>query len=645
VSWRFPSAVAQLAALAAIGLLVAVVVAAVTGTPARATSYAQAPSYAQPLPEASGGLDVVPFPGTPDVPPGTRIDFPALAPAQLVSIRAVGSHSGSHTGTLSAQPGGRGTQFTPDRPFAAGERVWVSAGLASKPAAAAAGAPGARSLRFSFQIATPAPEHVSGSASLGSAGSPSLKHSGFARSGPGSPKAKTQLTQTFHSAPRLHPPLVRMIGQDTDTAAGDIFLDAHHSAHRGPYILNSAGGLLWFGQLRGRRGLASDVRVQHYAHHPVLTYHQGTPTRGVGVLLNDHYQRVHTVTAGDGYQRQGFTMHEFQLTPQGTALAEVVATVHANLTSVGGPPNGLVYDTIIQEVDVASNRVVWEWSALGHLPLRDSYAKYQPGVPFEAFHLNSIQQLPGGNLLISLRHMWAVFSINKKSGKVNWELGGKHSSFSIGRGAHFEWQHDARLHGNRLLTVFDNGAGLTRNASQSRALKIFLDGRHATLLHAYEHIPAVLALSQGSVQLLPNGNVFVGWGFAPTFSEYTRAGRQIFTGWFHSPVQSYRAYRAHWTGKPPWPPSIDVTRPGPGKITVYASWNGATEVARWRVLAGASKTALKPVARAPRRGFETRVAVHTGQQYVEAQALAASGKVLATSKVDSRKGGCVGPEC
>jgi hypothetical protein len=402
---------------------------------------------------------------------------------------------------------------------------------------------------------------------------------------------------------------------------------------------------LWFGQLRGRRGLASDVRVQHYAHHPVLTYHQGTPTRGVGVLLNDHYQRVHTVTAGDGYQRQGFTMHEFQLTPQGTALAEVVATVHANLTSVGGPPNGLVYDTIIQEIDISTNRVVWEWSALGHLRLRDSYARYQPGVPYEAFHLNSIQQLPGGNLLISLRHMWAVFSINKKSGKVNWELGGKDSSFSIGPGAHFEWQHDARLHGRSLLTVFDNGAGLTRNASQSRALKIFLGARHASLLHAYEHIPPVLASSQGSVQLLPTGNVFVGWGFAPTFSEYTRGGRQIFTGWFGSPVESYRAYRARWTGKPLWPPSIDITRAGRGKITVYASWNGATQVARWRVLAGASKTALKPVARAPRRGFETRIAVKTGQQYVEVQALAAGGRVLATSKVDSRTGGCAGPEC
>jgi hypothetical protein len=147
------------------------------------------------------------------------------------------------------------------------------------------------------------------------------------------------------------------------------------------------------------------------------------------------------------------------------------------------------------------------------------------------------------------------------------------------------------------------------------------------------------------VQPLPGGNVFVGWGMAPTFSEYTRAGRQIFRGWFRSPVQSYRAYRAHWTGKPLWPPSIDVKLATRRKIRVYASWNGATQVTRWRVLAGASKTALRPVASAPRRGFETRIPVHARGHYVEVQALGGGGRVLGTSHVVSRKEGCAGPEC
>jgi hypothetical protein len=155
----------------------------------------------------------------------------------------------------------------------------------------------------------------------------------------------------------------------------------------------------------------------------------------------------------------------------------------------------------------------------------------------------------------------------------------------------------------------------------------------------------VLAWAEGGVQLLSGGNVFVGWGFSPMFSEYTAAGQQMFTAQFHSPAHSYRAYRDHWTGEPLTPPSLDVTPAGGDDITVYASWNGATQVTRWRVLAGKSKTALRPVGAAPRSGFETRIAVHTTAPYVEVQALAASGRLLGTSNVVSAKGGCSGPGC
>ncbi len=630
-----------LALFAAIALAVAVARLALGGAPARAASFAPA------LPEASGGLDVLPFPGTPDAPPGTNIDFPALAPGQLVSVRVVGSRSGLHAGTLSAQPGGRGTGFAPAHPFLAGERVSVTAALRSEAAAAGAGATGARRLRFSFTIARPAPLAMAASLAADCAGASACAATpaasrGAASTTPSASAAKKPRTHTFHSAPQLHAPVVVMVGKDTDHAAGDIFLDARHSSQNGPYILDAAGGLLWFGRL-GRHRIASDVTVQHYANHPVLTYYQGTPSRGVGVLLNEHYKRIHTVTAGDGYERQGISTHEFQLTPEGTALVEVHAPVHANLTSVGGPTDGVVGDSIIQEINIATNKVVWEWSAYHHIPLRDSYATYHPGQAYDAYHLNSLQQIPGGNLLVSFRHLSAVLSIHKKSGKINWELGGKHSDFSFGPGAHFEWQHDARLHSHGRLTVFDNGAGLAKSESESRALEIRLRGHRATLMHAYTHTPPVLAWSQGSVQLLPHGRVFVGWGESPTFSEYTHAGRQIFRAYFRSPIQSYRAFRDHWTGRPSWSPSIDVRPAGGGKFTIYASWNGATRVARWHVLGGARKSALKRIGGAPRRGFETPVALHTQARYFEVQAIAASGRVLGTSKVVKR--GCGGPYC
>ncbi len=619
------------AALAAIAAWTAL------GTPARASSIDTA------LPQASGGLNVLPFPGTPDAPAGTRIDFPALVPGQIASIRVVGSRSGRHAGSLSAQPRGSGAQFAPLRPFAAGERVSVAATLRSKAAGAASGLPGAKRLRFSFGIARPAPANVTIPAADDSLAKKRCGPQGYGPMKPGA--KKPPVTHSYHSAPKLHPPVVEMFGKDTDTSSGDIFLDARNSGHNGPYILNSQGDLLWFHPLGSCRLMARGTRVQYYQGHPALTYYQGPRSGGSGVLLNEHYQRIHTVKAGDGYSRYGLDTHELQLTPQGTALVTVHANVHANLTSVGGPPNGVVSDSIVQDINIATGKVVWEWSALAHLPVRDSYATYRPGHAYDAFHLNSIQEVGGGNVIISVRHMCAVYSISMKTGKINWELGGKHSSFKIGPGANFEWQHDARLHAHGLLTVFDNGAGLRKNESQSRALEIRLVGRTAKLVHAYEHLPAVLAWSQGSVQLLPHGNVFVGWGEAPTFSEYTQSGRQIFKAWFRSPAQSYRAYRDHWTGLPLGAPSVEVKRAGSGRVNVYASWNGATQIVRWRVLTGTTKTKFKAVAHAHWLSFETTVPLRTNKPYIEVQAIASNGKVLGTSKVVSSKGGCVGPEC
>jgi hypothetical protein len=140
----------------------------------------------------------------------------------------------------------------------------------------------------------------------------------------------------------------------------------------------------------------------------------------------------------------------------------------------------------------------------------------------------------------------------------------------------------------------------------------------------------VLARSQGSVQLLPNRNAFVGWGTIPTFSEYSPAGKQLFSGSYRSPIQSYRAYRFPWTGHPPWAPAIAVRRTtATNQFDVYASWNGATQVRWWRVLGGSSNTGpftkLKTV---PWSSFEASTTVSTGDAYFEVQALRHGRKLL-----------------
>jgi hypothetical protein len=581
---------------------------------------------------SSQGLDVLPFPGTPDASPGTDVDFPAVSQGQLGAVRVVGSRSGRHRGRLSAQPDGRGTAFSPDRQFAEGERVSVTACLRSAAAAAAAGAPGKRRVEFSFSVARPV--NVTGS-TRSSAAAGGRSPSAADRSAANSSK-----THSFVTHPDYHVPWITTSGNDTDTTSGHIFLNAQNTGQNALYFLNGKGEIQWYhpAPRQGHGPLAFNARVQNYRGRPVITYWQGkfsSPPgagRGEDLILNSSYKTIHKVRPGNGYQTQGFDLHDFTLTPSGTALAAVWTTpVHANLTSVGGPANGTVYDWIIQEVDAATNKVVWEWHALGHVPISASYRKYVPGQPYDYFHLNSIQQLPDGRILISARHTWAVYSIDKKTGKIAWELGGKHSSFKMGPGTRFFWQHHATLYSGGRLTVFDDGA-FPQMEGHSRALLIHISTstHQATLIHAYTHTPPVLTGAEGSAALLGNHNMFVGWGSSPYVSEYTPSGMQIFSDGFRGNVRSYRAYRLPWTGHPPWPPSIAVRRTSTqNHDNVYVSWNGATQVVQWRVLVGPSSTGpFKPLKTVAWASFETRIPVSTHDAYFKVQGLGRNEKLL-----------------
>jgi hypothetical protein len=438
----------------------------------------------------------------------------------------------------------------------------------------------------------------------------------------------------------LHPPTVKLTRDDNDAddTSGDFFV----SAGGGLMVLDRRGQVVWFDDPTAKSHLSVlGLNLQHYRGKPVLTWWQGKlvppgyGTRGEDVIVNQAYQRIATVRGAEGYSAD---LHEFQLTKSGTALITAFSPVKADLSSVGGPRNGRVLDSVVQEVDVRTGRLVWAWHALGHVPISASEAgKPQAGQPYDYFHINSIQQLPNGNLLISARNTWAVYEISRATGHVLWTLGGKNSNFAMGKGTNFYWQHDAQLHGGDLLTVFDDGAK-PRKESQSRALEIKLDmhSMRASLKHAYTHSPPVLASAEGNVQLLPNGNVLVGWGTAPAFSEYDPSGNQIWDGLFTAPNTSYRAYRKPWRAQPASPPAIAVSPGTGGAVTVYASWNGATDVAQWQLLAGPTKHNLAPVTTVDKSGFETAIHAKTSERYLAVRAVATSGILLASSKVVAR---------
>ncbi|MFL5823067.1 MAG: arylsulfotransferase family protein [Solirubrobacteraceae bacterium] len=574
------------------------------------------PGALQARAEASDpGLHVMPFPGTPDASVTSSVIFSSLAPSELRSVRVSGSRSGAHPGHLTALPDGAGTAFVPDHPFDPREAVHVTAALRSRAAGTRSGDPGANTLGFVFTTAQatahPAPH-------------PPARRTRLAGDPFGGP------TQSFFSRPDLHPPVVSAT-TDPDSTGGDLFLTPHDSPQNGAMILNSRGQLVWFQPVPGA---AYNLAVQKYHDRQVLTYWTGKDTEpvGVDVILDHSYRTLAVVHAGNGYSADG---HEFQITPGGTALLDAYSATYADLSSQGGPSNGRVTDCIIQIVDIRTGQVLWEWHALGHIPLTESYEKPPRGTkPYAYFHLNSIQELPDGNFLVSARNTWAVYEISRQTGNVIWTLGGKHSSFAMGPGTHFEWQHDARMQPGGMLSLFDD-AGLPQEESQSSAMWLRLrtnpGSMTATLARRITHSPPLLAGALGNVQTLPGGNFLVGWGSQPEFSEYTSTGRQIFNASLPLGMNSYRAYRFAWRGRPATPPAL-ANLPGPnGTVAVVASWNGATDVAGWRVLGGPNPYALTLMGKGRARGFETGIGFAGNPRVLAVEAMDSAGHVLGTS--------------
>ena len=553
-------------------------------------------------------LHVIPFPGTPYASPISDVIFSSLRPSEIRSVVVTGSRSGDHRGHLATLPDGAGTAFVPDRPFTPGERVSVTAALGSPAAGTASGDPGATELGFSFTV---------GPAVAPPASAPHAQAA--SASGP-----QSVPSQHFLSAPGIRPPILN-VTSDPDHS-GFIFLTPNQGAQRGPMILDPSGQLIWFRPTNGTQ--AYNLEVQTYRGFPALTWYQG----GEDLIMGRSYRIEHIIHAGNGYVAD---VHEFQITRQNTALIDVVHSVPANLSSVGGPANGRVDDNIIQELDPATGQVLWEWHSLGHIPITDSYNKVPKSGSFSYFHLNSIQQLPDGNLLISARNTWGVYEISRSTGQVIWELGGKHSDFSLGPGVKFEWQHDAHLI-HDTMTVFDDAA-LPQEESQSSAkvLKLDMTPGHmtASLVSRYNHSPPLVAGRAGSVQILPNGNVFVGWGSSAAFSEYTASGQQIFTGSFPLGVFSYRAYRFPWNAQPNAPPHMASVPQANGDVKVYVSWNGATRVAYWSVLGGQTQGSSGWFTTNPTTGFQTVMTLHSEPGYLKVQALDSSRHVLGTSVV------------
>jgi hypothetical protein len=448
--------------------------------------------------------------------------------------------------------------------------------------------------------------------------------------------AQPQGVWVFRSRPDLSPPVLKVITRAHDTAPGYIFVAPKGgSGQQGPLIVDNSGQPVWFHPVHSADDVAMGFKAQHFQGEPVLTWTQGEVVQGYGlsegVILDGSYQEVSRLRADYGYIGDH---HEFLITPHDTALITIYNLVSMHLSSVGSPKDGVVVDGIVQAVDIGTGDVLFEWHSLDHAGLEESYrkaSKYQKEA-FDYFHINSIEVDHDSNLLVSARNTSTVYKIDSGTGQVIWRLGGKKSDFEMGPGTRFAYQHDARRQSDGTVTIFDNGRPNKDEQSRGLVLDLDEDELSATLVREYAHPHGQIADTQGNMQTLPKGNVFVGWGSEPLVSEFSSNGELLFSARFPPEVESYRAFRCPWKGQPSDDPAMVAER-GPGEeVTLYASWNGATEVATWEVLAGLGPERLRSVGSVPRDGFETAIMVHTTERYVGVQAKDSSGRVIGTSK-------------
>jgi hypothetical protein len=477
----------------------------------------------------------------------------------------------------------------------------------------------------------------------------------------------TKGAYSFVSAPGLHPPRLStdVKTQTSKLATGNFLLDnfpnltatGPMTGEGGPLIMDAKLQPVWVFPI-GTDVTSTNLRQQTYNGKPVLTFwkgvvtNTGASTSGEVDIVDQHYRNVAKIQAAAPWI---VSVHDAVISGGSIWMTVYRLVPGQDLSAYGGSASGIVYDSGVQEYDIKTGKLQYTWDALNpggtpNIPLSDAEQPAPPaaapaGTSWDAYHINSVQLLPGNEMLVSMRNTWAAYLINTKTNQTIWTLGGKASTFQVAGNAAFAWQHNVQmLPGNKVSLFNDNCCAITgpgvfgapNGASGGLVLTLNTASHTASLAASYTHKnrpldPAFL----GSMNVLPNGNALVGWGSQPYFSEYSKTGQLLLDAVWPGKDLSYRAeFSGNWVGTPYFPPS-GAARKSKGKVTVYASWDGDTQVTAWKVLSGSNPNHLPVVATKGKSGFETAIKLAKSAKVYKVQAFDAKGHLLRTSKAFS----------
>lgn len=542
---------------------------------------------------------VIPQPGAHHISPTTSLairegnPFPTKV-ANLDLFEVAGSETGLHTGKTVLSDDQLTLLFYPDEPFAYGETVSVAIGPGLTTTAGATVA----ETDYQFTVIDrpitvfppPGPDAVY-----------SQPRTANLTAG-----ATEPLYYTHRELTNVMTATVTTPAQNTDD--GLIFVASMgfiYDPDPALMILDNEGEPIYI-QRTPDDQYVTDFKKQTVNGTDYLTYHVGVPflgyTKGLAYVMNDRYEVIDSWTVGNGY---GADLHELRLLDNGHAILLSYTPIPYNLQPYGGPANGTLVDVVLQEQDSAKN-VVFEWHGSQHIPLTDSYIPLNSQSPVDFLHTNAVEVDDDGNWLISSRSTAEITKINRQTGVTIWRLGGKSNQFTFTNDNGFREQHHIRRLANGNITLFDNGNGHV--PPHSRAVEYDIDEVAKTITRVWQYPDDTSEFSpyMGNTQRLGNGNTFIGWGGQPQLSEVRPNGTLALEMALNA--LSYRAFRFPWSGFPATDPhAVARYDSDPTAVTLYASWNGATDITGYEVYAGPTKASLSPVTTATRTGFETMI--------------------------------------
>src|SRR5215212_9070058 len=253
----------------------------------------------------------------------------------------------------------------------------------------------------------------------------------------GSLPSPQQNAWTFRTRPDLSPRAVDVAKHSLETAPGYVFVAPKKSGpgQGGPLIVDKSGQEVWFHPVQSNAPRAMDFKLQNYRGEPVLTWGAGEH-----VILDSSYNEIARFHAGNGYRGAPGNPddhHDFLISPEDTALITIYNQVRGDLSPIGGPKDGVVWEGMVQELDIESGEVLFEWHSLDHVHLDETYISPSADVHVRSgidyFHINSIDVDHDGNLLVSARRTSCVYKIDRESGEVLWRLGGKRATSRWGQ--------------------------------------------------------------------------------------------------------------------------------------------------------------------------------------------------------------------